>query len=256
MADLILQNNSVSPFDAIRREDVDGEYWLGRELMPILGYVRWSDFDDVIERAKAACKNAENSLLEHFSGTILKSTGGRPKQDCRLSRYACYLVAQNGDPRKPEVAAAQSYFAVKTREAETIIPIQSDRLRELELENENLRLKSSLVSIHGKELALLLMGHKDQIVQTDRPILEVVNQTTGRHFSGQTCKQVAEYVQKRTGKKLKSGAEVERVIRALGRDDLIYYVERPTKQACIPKEKLPEVYWLLSVGDRQRLIGE
>jgi BRO family, N-terminal domain len=107
----------ISPFDAILRLDQDVEYWLARELMPLLGYPRWSDFVQAVERAKVACENVKNSVTENFSGLLLK-TKGRPKEDYRLSRYACYLVAMNGDPRKVEIAQAQTYFAIKTREAE------------------------------------------------------------------------------------------------------------------------------------------
>jgi hypothetical protein len=107
-----------SPFDRIRRLDENEEYWLARELMHLLGYSRWSDFVDVVHRGEAACENAQNSMAQNFSGLLLK-TKGRPKEDYRLSRYACYLVAMNGDPRKTEIAQAQTYFAIRTREAET-----------------------------------------------------------------------------------------------------------------------------------------
>lgn len=133
MADNIVHNSSnqpsESPFDSIRHQDVDGEFWLARELTEILGYPRWADAEDMIDRAKTSCQNAGNSLVENFSGISLK-TSGRPKQDYRLSRFACYLIAQNGDPRKPEIAAAQAYFAIKTREAE-IVEIQQPVVREL-----------------------------------------------------------------------------------------------------------------------------
>jgi hypothetical protein len=117
MSDLSLQQNSDSPFDSIRQVDSDGEFWSARDLMPLLGYEKWERFADAIDRAKAACQLASNPVREHFSPEVRKSNG-RPKEDYRLSRYACYLTAMNGDPRKPEVAAAQSYFAAKTREAE------------------------------------------------------------------------------------------------------------------------------------------
>ncbi len=113
--------------------------------MPLLGYSRWDRVPDVIERASVSCENSGNLVGENFSEETRK-TNGRPQQDYRLSRYACYLVAMNGDPRKPEIASAQSYFAIKTREAETIIPAQSDRLQELQLQNENLRLELQLAT--------------------------------------------------------------------------------------------------------------
>lgn len=114
---------SSTPFDRIRQTDLTGEeLWYARDLMPLLGYPRWADFKDAIERAKLSIKaqQGENAVPEHFSGLTLKNNGrGRPRQDYRLTRHACYLIAMNGDPRKPEIAAAQAYFVVKTREAET-----------------------------------------------------------------------------------------------------------------------------------------
>jgi len=113
------QANTDSPFDQIKQVDTDGsEYWLARELMPILGYQQWRQFEDAISRAIAACENIDVESEKHFLRLSAKSSGGRPREDFKLSRYGCYLTAMNGDPRKPEIAAAQNYFAVKTREAE------------------------------------------------------------------------------------------------------------------------------------------
>jgi hypothetical protein len=140
----------ASPFDGIRRVDeLELEYWSARDLMPLLGYPRWPDFQQAIERAKASCQNACNPVSEHFRGLTLEIIGaGRPKQDCHLSRYAAYLVAQNGDPRKPEIAAAQSYFIAKTREAETSAHLLEDvELKKLELMNENIRLRIQLAEV-------------------------------------------------------------------------------------------------------------
>lgn len=117
----IMKNGS--PFDHVKQVDDRGdEFWSARDLMPLLGYSMsnpWQKFSGVIERAKSAA-DAQNMDVTSLFNLEVKKTGGRPRQDYRLTRYAAYLVAMTGDPRKPEVAAALTYFAVKTREAEII----------------------------------------------------------------------------------------------------------------------------------------
>jgi hypothetical protein len=119
MTDESITPPAKSPFDAILYLDGNAEYWLARGLMPLLGYKQWHRFSDVLDRAMAACENAGGLKASHFNhlpGAV--SGSGRTGDDYRLSRHACYLVAMNGDPRKTEIAQAQSYFAIKTREAE------------------------------------------------------------------------------------------------------------------------------------------
>ena len=113
-----------SPFDAIRQTRPDGsEFWSARDLMPLLDYEKWERFADAIERAYVSCEATGAAGPDHFPGAgkmvTLGSGATRKVADFHLSRFACYLVAMNGDPRKPAVAAAQAYFAVRTREAET-----------------------------------------------------------------------------------------------------------------------------------------
>nr|BBH90098.1 hypothetical protein KTC_48490 [Thermosporothrix sp. COM3]BBH90163.1 hypothetical protein KTC_49140 [Thermosporothrix sp. COM3]BBH90228.1 hypothetical protein KTC_49790 [Thermosporothrix sp. COM3] len=114
-------HTSSSPFDQIRRVENEHEYWSARDLQGLLGYTAWHNFEDAIERAKLACQNSGHKTEEHFNGVVKTSPmpngGFKTIQDYHLSRYACYLVAVNGDPRKKEIAAAQTYFAMKPREA-------------------------------------------------------------------------------------------------------------------------------------------
>ena len=117
--------NAQSPFDSIKRIGEDGaEYWSARDLMPLMGYLNpnaWQPFHaNVINRAIKAAENT--GMTCNFTHMSEKATGGRPRADYRLDRMAAYLVAMNGDPNKPEVAAAQAYFAVQTRVAETQPP--------------------------------------------------------------------------------------------------------------------------------------
>jgi len=100
------------------------ECWSARELQPILGYARWENFTNAIEKAKKACENAGEETSHHFRGFTkmveLGSGANREIEDIALTRYACYLVAQNGDSAKSEIAFAQTYFAVQTRRQELI----------------------------------------------------------------------------------------------------------------------------------------
>jgi DNA-damage-inducible protein D len=100
------------------------EYWSARDLQLILGYLRWESFLNVLAKAKKACENAEAKITDHFRDTTKMVTLGsgaqREVEDVALTRYACYLIAQNGDPSKPAIAFAQTYFAVQTRKQEII----------------------------------------------------------------------------------------------------------------------------------------
>ena len=137
-----------SAFDAIVEivKDEDGndiEVWYARELQTVLGYARWENFVVAIGRAIESCKTLGVSVDDHFREVTkmvqLGSGSQRDVQDFMLTRYACYLIAQNGDPKKEEIAFAQSYFAIQTRKAELI----EERLNQIARLNTRERLRAS-----------------------------------------------------------------------------------------------------------------
>lgn len=110
-------------FESIKQTNEHGaEYWSARELQMLLGYSQWRRFEQAIERAMTSCQQSGNNPGYHFAGAGKPITGGKGAvqlvDDYHLSRFACYLIAQNGDPRKPEIAQAQKYFAVQARRQE------------------------------------------------------------------------------------------------------------------------------------------
>jgi DNA-damage-inducible protein D len=137
-----------SSFDAIVKliKDEDGndiEVWYARELQTVLGYARWENFVVAIGRAIESCKTLRVSVDDHFREVTkmiaLAKGAQRDVQDFMLTRYACYLIAQNGDPKKEEIAFAQSYFAIQTRKAELI----EERLNQIARLNTRERLRAS-----------------------------------------------------------------------------------------------------------------
>ena len=120
-----LIHNLTNNFEAHAQQADNGvEFWLARDIQHLLGYAKWENFLNVISRAKTACEVSGHPVQDHFPDVRkmvdLGSGSQRDIDDIMLTRYACYLIAQNGDPRKQEVAFAQTYFAVQTRKAELI----------------------------------------------------------------------------------------------------------------------------------------
>ena len=134
-------------FDSIAQkvmvDDTEIEYWRARELMPLLGYGRWENFNNAILRAMESCKVSGIDVSDHFREVTkmidLAKGARRPVTDYVLTRYACYLIAQNGDPHKDEIAFAQSYFAVQTHKQELI----EDRINLIERMEAREKLRAS-----------------------------------------------------------------------------------------------------------------
>src|SRR6218665_2898022 len=141
-------------FEGIRQMDADGnEFWLARQLAKVLDYSQYRHFVPVIERAMEACQNSGQPISDHVEEVLtmveIGSGATRQVKDIRLSRYACYLIVQNGDPAKPVIANGQIYLALKTRRQELADDSQFGQLSE---DEKRLAIRNELAT-HNKYLA-------------------------------------------------------------------------------------------------------
>jgi hypothetical protein len=257
-------SSGESPFDSIRRYDEKGnEWWSARDLQKMLGYKAWQMFDNSIQLGLENLESAVGDISAHAS--ILEITLKHQKaKDYRLSRIACYHIALACDSRgKPNVKAAKHYFAVKTREAEVVIPRLSEELEMMRLQNDNFRMQLELqarqdarIGLHGLPVTLLLEGKADAIVRDEVKVTEVINLDTGTTQKFLSADQLKVEVQKRTGQKVKSLKSFTDEIRKAGRDDLLVAVTRQATSEYVTVDRLDEAIGIVYGRQRQKLIGE
>ncbi|MDE5539694.1 MAG: DNA damage-inducible protein D, partial [Bacilli bacterium] len=139
-----LQAEEYKNFEEIKKIREDGtEYWSARELSEVLQYTEWRNFSKVLDRARLACKNSGQEITNHFVDANkmveIGSNTVRELSDYELSRYACYLIVQNGDPRKEVIALGQTYFAIQTRRQEV-----ADYFNQLDEDNKRLVIRGDI----------------------------------------------------------------------------------------------------------------
>jgi hypothetical protein len=237
--------------------------------MPLLEYKQWRRFNNAIERAMITCQNSGNVVNAHFANIDQMQQIGDSQAkrlvitDVKLTRYACYLIAMNGDSRKTAIAQAQTYFAVKTREAEVKIPQQNNRIKELELELQLMQIKErymnkreAICQLQGEQMLALLDGRPDAIVEVKETITETVICRNGRNvnFVGKSTAELGKELGFKTGKELETW-----LIRNKA-DHLICQGMRAIQADYIPEENVKEVKRLFAIKrnkvQRQILIGE
>nr|VFJ60881.1 MAG: DNA-damage-inducible protein D [Candidatus Kentron sp. DK] len=164
MTDTNIAQQHHATFEGIRHVDADGhEYWSARDLAPLLEYQDWRNFMQVVDKARVACERSGRRGNDHFGDATkmveIGSGARRELPDVRLSRYACYLIVQNGDPGKPVIANGQTYFAMQTRRQELA---DDERFAQLGEDEKRLAIRSELAT-HNKHLAA---AAKDAGVET------------------------------------------------------------------------------------------
>ena len=204
-----------SLFDSIKHVNEYGqEYWTARELFGVLGYKQWRDFKKVIEKAVRSCETSDNKVSDHFARTrkIVKAGAtSKPIEDYNLSRYACYLIAMNGNPSVEEIALAQTYFAVKTRQQELI-----ENYEQLDEDARRLAVRQEL----KKHNSLLANAAHDAGINNSRDYAMFQNQGYMGLYGGLKVKDI----RKRKG--LKEG---QQILDHMGHEELAANLFRATQ---------------------------
>ncbi|MBN1796774.1 MAG: DNA damage-inducible protein D [Sedimentisphaerales bacterium] len=179
--DIIVRLHNNFERSIYKQQGTDMEFWLARDLQNLLGYARWENFAKVVEKAKTACKTAGFEVTDHFLDITKKVSLGsgaeRQIGDIALTRYACYLIAQNGDPSKDQIAFAQTYFAVQTRKQEII----EQRITEIERLSARRKL-----SLSEKELSGIIYER----LSDEKSFARIRSKGDTALFGGKTTKQM------------------------------------------------------------------
>ena len=159
-----LQTEEYKTFESIKKvRDAGTEFWYARELSEVLQYTEWRNFSKVLERAKIACDNSNERIEDHFvevnKMVQIGSNTRRQVLDYELSRYACYLIVQNGDPRKEVIALGQTYFAIQTRRQEV-----ADYFNQLDEENKRLVVRGDIKQWNQM---LLEAAHNSEVITNE-----------------------------------------------------------------------------------------
>jgi phage regulator Rha-like protein len=255
--------NSIVPVSVLEVANLDGRLVVDSRIIALqLGV-----------KHKATMQLIRNNVddLQEFGHlpfemeTVTNSVGAVNQEVfCYLNEdQATYLMTLSKNTEQVKLCKKQlvKAFAAAKLIIKTVIPAQSDKIQELQMELEIERLKNqreqrqdARILMHGLPTTLLLEGKSDSVVEVDRPILEVIDQQSGVKFSGQTTKQLADYLNKNGGRSFKSGAELERELSRLGRADLIDTVPRKALQPFVSKENLPEACKVLTASRQQQLL--
>lgn len=214
-----LNQQHLATFDSIKQTDEQGnEYWFARDLAPVLEYRQWRNFLPVIEKAEIACSNSQQQPSDHFAHVRkmveIGSGAIRELDDVRLSRYACYLIVQNGDPKKAVIANGQTYFAIQTRRQE--LTDEEVGFSSLTEDEKRLAIRNELAT-HNKQLAA---AAKDAGVETSLDYAIFQNHGYQGLYGGMTAKDI--HAHKKLDKK-------EQILDRMGSTELAANLFRATQ---------------------------
>jgi phage regulator Rha-like protein len=257
--------NSIVSASVLEISDLDGELVVDSRLIAVDLNIQ---HETVIKNIrKYADKFQSMGNLRFEIGKLEKGSTGRPEQFVYLnelqSNFLMTLSKNTEAVVECKFNLSIAFDKAKTI-IKTVIPVQNDRIRELELENENLKLRGkesdrqdTRIALHGLATTLLLEGKSDAVVEIEKPTLEVIDQRNNTSYSGQTLTQIKDFLVKKHGIKFKTGADIKRVLEQKGLGHLIAQTPRSVLSDYVPTENQQSVYdALVGTPNRQMLLGE